>query len=270
MVIGCGPDPVNVQVCVYRNGKRVVDLWAGCQSPYDLRPVGPDSLFPCFSVTKGVAATAVHLLVERGLVELSAPVASYWPAFAAHGKQSITVEHVLSHRAGLSSACLDEMARDPYLVCDSDKMLHLLANAVPESAPGSETKDHYLTFGWLLDGIVRGAAGVSVATFVREHIALPLGIESELMVGLGPAGCADPAIRERLVTLVLHRAAASAAAAAVEKAGGGDPIDTSRFEHTPATDSEGVGDAGTRRRPASGPSMLLNPTFFNSPRIREV
>ena len=91
-----------------------------------------------------------------------------------------------------------------------------------------------------------------------------------LMVGLGPAGCADPAIRERLVTLVLHRAAASAAAAAVEKAGGGDPIDTSRFEHTPATDSEGVGDAGTRRRPASGPSMLLNPTFFNSPRIREV
>ena len=98
--------------------KVLVELAAGAQSPYDLRPVQHDTLFSCFSVTKGVAAAAVHYLVDQGLVDLHEPVCTYWPAFAAKGKRDITVAHVLMHQAGLSNACLDDLTDDPFLASD--------------------------------------------------------------------------------------------------------------------------------------------------------
>ncbi len=76
---------LGVQVCAYKDGVRVVDTWAGVMGPDDPRPVRADTLFNCFSTTKGVAATALHILADRGQIDYEAPVSRYWPAFAAAG-----------------------------------------------------------------------------------------------------------------------------------------------------------------------------------------
>ena len=83
---------LGVQVAAYRNGELIVDSWTGTFGPGDDREVQADTLFNCFSTTKGVAATALHILADRGQIEYDAPVAKYWPEFAANGKGAITVE----------------------------------------------------------------------------------------------------------------------------------------------------------------------------------
>ena len=92
---------LGVQVCVYRHGEAIVDAWAGTMGADDPRPVGPDTLFNCFSTTKGVAATALHILADRGAIDYNARVSSYWPEFAANGKGEVTVAQAMSHQAGL-------------------------------------------------------------------------------------------------------------------------------------------------------------------------
>src|SRR5689334_3015373 len=82
---------IGVQVCAYKDGRRIVDTWAGFMGPDDRRPVAANTLFNCFSTTKGVAATALHILADRGQIDYEAPVAAYWPEFAANGKGGITV-----------------------------------------------------------------------------------------------------------------------------------------------------------------------------------
>src|SRR5437870_2407226 len=92
---------LGVQVSAYLHGEPLVEVCVGQLGPADTRPVQPDTLFPCMSTTKGVAATAVHVLADRGLLDYDAPVAQYWPAFATNGKERITVAQALSHQAGL-------------------------------------------------------------------------------------------------------------------------------------------------------------------------
>ena len=176
-------DVLGCQVCVIENDQVVVELAAGVLSPYDLNPVEQDSLFSCFSVTKGVAAAALHLLSERGLIDFQAPVCQYWPEFATNGKQDITVAHVLQHQAGLSNAALEDISEDPFVSSDEAKMLNIIAVAEADALPGTETKYHYLTFGWLCDGIVRGATGgMKLRSLVEIDIARKLDIEREFMV----------------------------------------------------------------------------------------
>ncbi|MGW4244578.1 serine hydrolase domain-containing protein [Nocardia sp. NPDC004722] len=90
------------QLCVYRQGRVVVDLWTG-QDPESGKAWDAESLTVLMSVSKGMTATCVHILVDRGLLDLDAPVRVYWPEFAAAGKTKITVADLLSHRGGLSS-----------------------------------------------------------------------------------------------------------------------------------------------------------------------
>lgn len=180
-------DVLGCQIHVIRGGKTVVDLCAGVLDPYDRRPVQPDTVFNCFSVTKGVAVTCIHLLVQDGVIDLNSPVATYWPEFAQHGKGNITVAHVLNHQAGLQNAGLEELSKDPFIACDTVRMLQIMAAAEPEDAPGTVTKYHYLSLGWLLEGIVTGATGgQSLREFVRSRIAAPLGLDAELMIGVLP------------------------------------------------------------------------------------
>ncbi len=93
-------DEGGAQLCVYRHGKRVVDLWTGRDKVND-RPYTADTISILMSCGKGVTATCAHMLVERGLLDLDAPVARYWPEFAANGKANIPVSYLLSHQAGL-------------------------------------------------------------------------------------------------------------------------------------------------------------------------
>lgn len=183
---------IGVQVCAYKDGKIVVDTWAGKMGPDDPRPVQGDSLFCSFSTTKGVTATAIHILADRGLIEYEAPVAQYWPKFAQNGKEKITVAQALSHQAGLHAM------PKPYTVetlIDWEGGLKYIEGARPAYEPGTATGYHGYTFGWIAGGIVEGATGRHIKDVIREEIAEPLGVEDEMFVGI-PDG-----VEDRLTTL---------------------------------------------------------------------
>ncbi len=185
-------DSLGVQVCAYRDGERIVDTWAGTMGPNDDRPVGPDSLFSSFSTTKGVAATALHILADRGLIDYDTPVAKYWPEFGQNGKERVTVAQEMSHQAGLHAV------RQPHTIAyveDWDGYVNWLAAQPPAWEPGTATGYHALTYAWVVGGIVQGASGRHIKDVIREEIAEPLGIASEMYVGI-PDG-----VEERLTTL---------------------------------------------------------------------
>jgi CubicO group peptidase (beta-lactamase class C family) len=172
---------LGIQVCAYLNGEKVVDTWSGPMGPEDDRPVGPDTLFSSFSTTKGPAAACLHLLADRGLIDYEAPVAKYWPAFAAHGKENITVAQAMSHQAGLHAA---PKHLDAAFVQDWEGALNWLAAQKPAWEPGTATGYHALTYAWVVGGIVQGASGRHIAEVLRTEIAEPLGIADEMFMGV--------------------------------------------------------------------------------------
>jgi CubicO group peptidase (beta-lactamase class C family) len=173
---------IGVQVAAYHRGKRVIDAWGGLADETTGRRVDGGTLFHVFSVTKAVAATAIHLLAERGRIEYDAPVARYWPEYGVNGKASTTVRHVLTHRA-----CVPQMPEGvtPERMCDWDWMTAEIARLAPLAEPGTRTLYLSMTFGWILGELVRRAdpGHRSLGRFVAEEIAAPLGIE-DLWIGL--------------------------------------------------------------------------------------
>lgn len=169
---------LGVQVCAYHNGEVVVDTWAGQLGPHDPRPVQADSLFNCFSTTKGVAATALHILADRGQIDYDAPVAKYWPAFAAHGKGDITVAQAMSHQGGLHTAPPKEV------MLDWDRAIAYIEDLTPAWDPGTATGYHAFTYAWIVGGIVQGASGRHIKDVIREEIAEPLGVADSMFVGI--------------------------------------------------------------------------------------
>ena len=93
---------IGIQICAWQGEEQIVDCWAGVADAATGRPVDADTLFNVFSVSKAVSATAVHIQVERGLIDYDSPVAAYWPEFAQAGKSDVLVRHVLSHVSGRS------------------------------------------------------------------------------------------------------------------------------------------------------------------------
>lgn len=176
---------VGVQVAAYLDGKLVVDAWSGSADPASGRPVDGDTLFNVYSVTKAVAATALHVLAERGHIDYDAPVSRYWPEYAANGKATTTVRHVLTHRAGVPQMPADVT---PERLCDWTWMTQAIANLEPLAEPGSQTLYLSMTFGWIVGELVRRADPQqrSLGRFVREEIAAPLGID-DLWIGIPDA-----------------------------------------------------------------------------------
>lgn len=189
---------VGVQVCAYKDGKPVIDAWAGQMGPDDARPVAPDSLFLSFSVTKGVTALAFHILADRGLIDYDAPAAKYWPAFGQHGKDRITVAQVLSHQAGLHAMPAGAFKTD--YITDWDAALKRMEDGVPAYEPGTATGYHAVTHGWLAGGMVQGATGRHIKEVIATEIAAPIGMGDSMFVGI-PGG-----LEERLTTLEIHPA----------------------------------------------------------------
>jgi CubicO group peptidase (beta-lactamase class C family) len=183
---------LGAQVCAYRNGKPIVDTWAGEMGPKDSRAVEADSLFSSFSTTKGVAAAALHILADRGVIDYEAPVAKYWPAFAKNGKERITVAQAMSHQAGLHAVRQPHTAAS---VCDWDGYIEYIADGTPGWEPGTATGYHALTYAWVVGGIVQFASGRHIKDVIREEIAEPLGIADQMYVGI-PDG-----VEARLTTL---------------------------------------------------------------------
>lgn len=166
-------------VAVYHHGEPVVDLWGGQRTEED--EWHSDTVAMCFSTTKGVASTALHILADRGLVGYDEPVATYWPEFAANGKAAVTVRHVLTHSAGLHR--IRSLVDSGERLHDWDHMTEALAAAAPAYKPGSRHGYHALTYGWLVGEIVRRVSGSGIAEFVDAEIARPLGCDG-LYIGL--------------------------------------------------------------------------------------
>lgn len=186
---------LGIQVCAYKDGEVIIDTSAGVLGRYDPRPVQPDSLFPVFSVTKGITAGMLHWLVDNGKLKLDDNVANIWPEFRSHNKELIKVHHVLNHTSGLHNALADLTKEDPLLMADWDECMRRIALAVPETEAGHEQLYHYLTFGWLCGGIIERASGKKFQEILEEALIQPLKIHGELYIGI------PPGVESRLATL---------------------------------------------------------------------
>lgn len=188
---------LGIQVCAYKDGKVIIDTAAGTLGRYDPRPVQPDSLFPVFSVTKGITAGLLHLLVDTGKVRLEDDIASIWDEFRANGKDRIKVHHVLNHTSGLHNALAQLLKQNPLLMTDWDECLKSLTLTTPETEPGREQLYHYFSFGWLCGGIIEHASGKKFQEVLEESFIHPLNIEGELYVGI------PPGVESRLASLTV-------------------------------------------------------------------
>jgi CubicO group peptidase (beta-lactamase class C family) len=163
--------------CAYVDGKPVVDLWGGVARPGSPWEAGTTTVI--MSATKGLAALCVQILVDRGQLDLDAPVSTYWPEFGQHGKESTLVRHVMLHTAGVLGfeGQTDVIRFDGSGWDDYAAIAEGFASAVPEWEPGTKHGYHALSFGWLAAEIVRRASGRSIGTFFQEEVAGPLGLE---------------------------------------------------------------------------------------------
>ncbi|CAL9445100.1 hypothetical protein SUDANB58_02334 [Streptomyces sp. enrichment culture] len=172
-------------VAVYRDGRKVVDLWGGTKHVDGTdggEPWERGTAQVVRSATKGVAAAVLLLLHQRGELDLDAPVGHYWPEFKAHGKERVLVRHVLNHRAGLP--VLDRPLT-PGEALDPARGPEAVAAQAPVWEPGADHGYHALTYGWMVDGLVRRVTGRGTGEWIASEIAAPLGLE--LWLGLPQA-----------------------------------------------------------------------------------
>jgi CubicO group peptidase (beta-lactamase class C family) len=169
-------------VAVYRDGQRVVDLWAGTKDVDGTAPWERGTAQVVRSATKGVAAAVLLLLHQRGQLDLDAPVGHYWPEFKARGKERVLIRHVLNHRAGLpvlDRPLTPEQALDPLRGPEA------VAAQAPAWEPGTDHGYHALTYGWLVDELVRRVTGQGAGAWLAAQITGPLGLD--LWLGLPDA-----------------------------------------------------------------------------------
>jgi CubicO group peptidase (beta-lactamase class C family) len=156
-------------LAIYLDGQPVVDVWTGWADRKGTRAWTTDTGALVFSATKGMASTVIHRLADRGLLDYEAPVADYWPAFAANGKARVTVRELMRHRAGLSQL---------NGVTGRDLMDHLLMEDRMAAAPMGWLKGrpsyHALTYGWLASGLARAVTGRGMRELFRTELAQPL------------------------------------------------------------------------------------------------
>ena len=174
-----------VHVAAYLGGRLVLEVWDGLADPETGRAVGPDTLFNVYSVSKAVAATALHIHAERGLVDYDSLIGAYWPEFAVNGKERATVRHALTHRVGLPQMPSD---MTPARMCDWDALAADIAALPALAPPGEKTLYESMTFGWIVGEIVRRTdpSRRDFQQFLLDEICTPLGLE-DLWFGIPDA-----------------------------------------------------------------------------------
>jgi CubicO group peptidase (beta-lactamase class C family) len=168
---------IGVQVAAWRGDELVVDAWIGTADEASGRRVDGDTLFSVFSVSKAFVAAAVHLQAERGLLDVDAPVARYWPEYAANGKDVITVRQVLQHRAGVPQMPPD---LTPEGLADWDGIVAWLAETTPMAVPGERSLYHSMSFGYILGEVIRRTDPQRrmFGEFVHDEFCVPLNLKS--------------------------------------------------------------------------------------------
>lgn len=165
---------IGASFAVYRDGVPLVDLWGGSANEAGTVPVTDRTLYSLMSTTKGLTSICVAMLVDRGKLDYEAPVAKYWPEFAANGKSAMTVGHLMSHQVGLTGP------REPVTVEDlwaHDSVAAMLASQEPFFLPGTWGY-HSMTFGTLADELVRRTDGRTVGGFFAEEVASKFEIDA--------------------------------------------------------------------------------------------
>jgi CubicO group peptidase (beta-lactamase class C family) len=199
---------VGAAYCAYVDGEPVVDIWGGLADRGAGTPWAHDTIVIVYSCTKGVTAVAANQLIERGLLDPDAPVASYWPEFAAAGKGEIPVRWVLSHRAGLAAIDADLTLDD---IAAWDPVIDAIAAQEPNWEPGTAHGYHARTYGWMVGELIRRVTGRMPGEYVAREIATPLGLdvtiglpasEDARVAPILPAPVADPEVA-RLMEQVL-------------------------------------------------------------------
>jgi CubicO group peptidase (beta-lactamase class C family) len=165
---------IGASVAAAAGGKPVVNLWGGWADPGRTRPWQRDTLTNVWSTTKAMTSLCAHILIDRGELDADAPVARYWPEFAAGGKDAITVRQVMCHQSGLTGLTVPMSVEDYY---DWEKITGLLAVQEPLFPPGSTSGYQAITFGYLVGEVVRRITGQSCGAFFRAEIAGPLGAD---------------------------------------------------------------------------------------------
>jgi CubicO group peptidase (beta-lactamase class C family) len=170
---------IGASAAVSVEGEMVVDLWGGFADKDRSRPWEENTLALIFSATKGMVTTAVHMLVERGQIDLDSPIATYWPEYAQNGKESVTLRHVMSHTAGLPFIDAKLYMGAPY---DWETMVEACAAQKPEWEPGTQLAYHSTTFGWIVGEVIHRVSGQMPGQFIAHEIAEPL--HAEIYLGL--------------------------------------------------------------------------------------
>ncbi|GGP78015.1 serine hydrolase domain-containing protein [Streptomyces abikoensis] len=195
---------VGASVAIYVDGEPVVDLWGGYADQECMQPWQRDTITNVWSITKTMTAVCALVLADRGELDLSAPVAKYWPEFGIAGKDRVEIRHLLGHTAGLPDwdqpMTLDDL-------CDWEKVTTLLARQSPRWEPGTESGYHRFTHGFLLGEVVRRVCRQSIGAFFADQIAGPLDVDfhiglaaehdhrvSDGIPATGPAPAASPRV----------------------------------------------------------------------------
>ena len=193
---------VGAATCVYLNGRPMVDLWGGIADPESGRAWGPDTLVHVYSVTKPFAAVCLLLLVDRGLVELDAPVAAYWPEFAQAGKARIPVRWLLTHQAGVLGI---RQPQPRAAIFDWDRIVALLAAEPSWEGHGCRHGGHAYFFDHIVGEVVRRVGGRTFDVFLLEEVARPWTLDFHVGLSAGEqARCAtvtglSKALRDTLI-----------------------------------------------------------------------
>ncbi|WP_432179404.1 serine hydrolase domain-containing protein [Streptomyces sp. NBC_00063] len=187
-------EELGAAVTVLVDGAPVVDLWGGCADAARTRAWERDTVVNVWSTTKGPTALCAHILIDRGLLDPDAPVATYWPEFAAAGKEGVLVRHLLSHRAGLAGL------REPHSLeqlFDWQLTTSRLAAQEPWWEPGSVSGYHALTYGFLVGEVVRRVSGLLPGAFLEREVTGPLGIDFTIGLPDKEAGRAAELVHPR-------------------------------------------------------------------------
>lgn len=162
--------------CVYHRGEKVVDLWGGVRNKSTGEPWQEGTMVLVHSTTKGLAAMTLALAHSRGWLDYEQRVCSYWPEFAQHGKETITVRQLLAHQAGLFA--FDEPV-DRSVVADPDRLAAVLARQKPAWEPGTRQAYHAITLGYYESELLRRVDPHhrSLGQFFQDEIATPLGLD---------------------------------------------------------------------------------------------
>jgi len=184
---------IGAACAVYRDGRKVVDLWGGYRDGLTRAPWEEDTLVPVFSTTKGVASMALAVAHSRGLIDYDASVTDYWPEFAANGKERVTLRQLLSHQAGL---CAIDERLELHDLLDLDRIADVIARQEPKWEPGTRHGYHAITLGWYEGELIRKVDPQrrTLGRFFAEEVARPLGVEFYI-------GLPDAVPDERVATI---------------------------------------------------------------------